>query len=148
MSDVQSSAYLNEILYDEEHFVIDENDYIKVVSYSVTPQQETIGSYTITYYPAQDGHKIVLPNMEQTVLNIWNESHVCTYYVLDVDNRRFKYPIGINPESYEDIELISASGHANKEIDLWDATSIVNAVVNITKKSIRCVPVQYSENYS
>ena len=148
LSETESSAYLGEILYDEEHFVIDPNDFIKVVSYSVTPTTETIGSYTITYYPAQDGHKIVLPNMEQTVLNIWNESHVCTYYVLDVNNRRFKYPIGINPESYDDIELISSHGHADKQIDLTDATSIINAVVNITKKSIRCVPVQYSENYS
>ena len=39
-------------------------------------------------------------------------------------------------------------GSVDKQIDYTDATSIVNAIVNATKQVIRCIPIQYSENYS
>lgn len=55
-------------------------------------QTETIGSYTITYYLATDGHKICLPDQETTVANIYNESGVAWYYILDTTNQRFKLP--------------------------------------------------------
>ena len=35
---------------------------------------ETVGSHTITYYEATDGHKIVLPDQEIVVQRIYNES--------------------------------------------------------------------------
>ena len=57
-----------------------------------TSQTETVGSYTITYYLATDGHKIVLPDQETTVQNIYNESGVAWYYILDTANQRFKLP--------------------------------------------------------
>ena len=53
---------------------------------------ETIGSYTITYYLANDGHKIVLPNMVTTIQNIYNATGSAWYYILDTDNKRFKLP--------------------------------------------------------
>ena len=53
---------------------------------------ETIGSYTIDFVLAPDGHKIVLPNMETTVSNIYDETGVAWYYVLDRVNDRFKLP--------------------------------------------------------
>lgn len=55
-------------------------------------QTETVGSYTITFYRATDGHKIVLANQEQTVDNIFNESGIAWYYILDTTNTRFKLP--------------------------------------------------------
>lgn len=58
----------------------------------ITPQTETIGSYTVTYYPATDGHKIVLASQEANVLNIYNETGVSWYYVLDTANKQFKLP--------------------------------------------------------
>lgn len=57
-----------------------------------TAQTETIGSYTITYYRANDGHKIVLADQEATVINIYNETGVAWYYILDTTNTRFKLP--------------------------------------------------------
>jgi len=57
-----------------------------------TDESETIGSYTIDYVLAPDGHKIVQPNMETTVANIYAESGVAWYYVLDRVNDRFKLP--------------------------------------------------------
>lgn len=58
----------------------------------ITPSTETIGSNTITYYKATDGHKIVLLNMEETVMDIYQEMGTAWYYVLDTTNRRFKLP--------------------------------------------------------
>ena len=58
----------------------------------IESRTETIGSYTITYYQAEDGHKIVLPAMEETVQNIYAESGVAWYYILDTTNQRFKLP--------------------------------------------------------
>lgn len=59
---------------------------------NITASTETVGSYTITYYQATDGHKIVLADQEPTVSNIYAESGVAWYYVLDTTNTRFKLP--------------------------------------------------------
>ena len=58
----------------------------------ITSSTETIGSYTITYYLAEDGHKIVMPDQETILQNIYTESGVAWYYVLDTTNTRFKLP--------------------------------------------------------
>ena len=58
----------------------------------ITATTETIGSYTITYYPCTDGHKIVLANQETTVMNIYDETGIAWYYILDTANTRFKLP--------------------------------------------------------
>ena len=55
-----------------------------------TATSETVGSYTISYYLADDGHKITTD--ETNVLNIYNESGVAWYYILDQSNQRFKLP--------------------------------------------------------
>ena len=65
---------------------------IELGSDAVTPTTETISGYTITYYPAEDGHKIILPDQETTAINIYNATGVAWYYVLDTDNTRFKLP--------------------------------------------------------
>ena len=58
----------------------------------VSASTETIGEYTITYYQAADGHKIVLPNQETMVSNIYSDTGVAWYYILDTTNQRFKLP--------------------------------------------------------
>ena len=63
-----------------------------LTSYSTTQKTETIGSYTITYYEAADGHKIILPDQIETATNIYNEFGTAWYYVIDIDNKRFKLP--------------------------------------------------------
>ena len=59
-------------------------------STSANISTETIGSYTISYILASDGHKITTD--ETTVANIFNESGVAWYYILDKANTRFKLP--------------------------------------------------------
>lgn len=58
----------------------------------ITAETETIGSYTVTFYRAADGHKICLADQEQTVLNIYNETGIAWYYILDTTNTQFKLP--------------------------------------------------------
>lgn len=57
---------------------------------SGTSKTETVGSYTISYVEAPDGHKITTD--ETTVVNIYNEIGTAWYYVLDITNQRFKLP--------------------------------------------------------
>lgn len=71
------------------HLRTSEGD-VNNVNVPITPQTETIGSYTITYYKADDGHKITAD--ETAVANIYNESGVAWYYVIDTTNQRFKLP--------------------------------------------------------
>jgi len=78
--------------YDEEDGYLNMGAVIESVSLQPAPRTETIGSYTITYWLATDGHKICLPDQETTVQNIYNESGVAWYYVLDTVNTRFKLP--------------------------------------------------------
>ncbi len=58
----------------------------------ITSETETIGSYTVTFYRATDGHKICLADQEQTVLNIYNSVGIAWYYILDTTNTQFKLP--------------------------------------------------------
>lgn len=58
----------------------------------VTASTETVGGYTVTFYRATDGHKIVLADQETTVSNIYTATGVAWYYVLDTVNTRFKLP--------------------------------------------------------
>lgn len=73
-----------------------------------TSQTETVGSYTITYVLATDGHKITTD--ETNVANIYNESGVAWYYVLDTANTRFKLPRE-NPAREELIQVVRAKGN-------------------------------------
>lgn len=87
----------------------------------VTPQTETVGSYTITFYEAEDGHKICLADQEATVLNIYNESGVAWYFILDTTNTRFKLPRE-NPAREELIQVIRAKGNGNN-LGLYNGTN-------------------------
>jgi len=73
-----------------------------------TSQTETVGSYTITYVLATDGHKITTD--ETNVANIYNESGVAWYYILDTSNQRFKLPRE-NPAREELATLLRAKGN-------------------------------------
>lgn len=75
-----------------------------------TATSETIGSYTISYYLADDGHKITTD--ESTVANIYNATGVAWYYVLDTVNQRFKLP-RINPDRETLLDVIPVQGGGN-----------------------------------
>lgn len=53
---------------------------------------DTIGDTTITYYLAQDGHKICLPDQESNLVALYEATGVAWYYLLDTENKQFKLP--------------------------------------------------------
>ena len=55
-----------------------------------TAVSETVGGVTISYYLADDGHKITTD--ETSVENIYTATGVAWYYILDTTNHRFKLP--------------------------------------------------------
>lgn len=57
-----------------------------------TLQTETVGGTTISFYLADDGHKICPATQESNVTAIYTATGVAWYYILDTDNTRFKLP--------------------------------------------------------
>lgn len=59
---------------------------------TIAPSVDTIGDITITYYLAEDGHKICLPDQEANISALYEQTGVAWYYILDTTNRQFKLP--------------------------------------------------------
>ena len=57
-----------------------------------TLRSETIGSTTIQFYLADDGHKICPASEESNVAAIYNATGVAWYYIIDTVNQQFKLP--------------------------------------------------------
>ena len=98
-----------------QHLVADIN--------GITPTTETVGSYTVTYYEGADKHKIVLPDQESVIQNIYAESGVAWYFILDTTNTRFKLP-RINIEREELLQTLRSKGNG-KTIGFTDGTTNV-----------------------
>lgn len=56
------------------------------------PYTETIGGITISYYLAEDGHKICPASEESDLSSLFETVGVAWYYLLDTANQRFKLP--------------------------------------------------------
>ena len=82
----------------------------------LTAETETVGSTEITFYRAEDGHKIVLADQESNVSAIYAETGVAWYYILDTENKRFKLPRDGNRFRLE----------ANKELLDWDKQETIS----------------------
>lgn len=67
-----------------EHLLADFSD--------TTAETETIGDITITFYRAEDGHKICLPDQESNIAALYEATGVAWYYILDTTNKQFKLP--------------------------------------------------------
>lgn len=57
-----------------------------------TLQTETIGATTVSFYLADDGHKICPDTQESNVSAIYTATGLAWYYILDTVNQRFKLP--------------------------------------------------------
>ena len=57
-----------------------------------TAETETVGNIEITFYRAEDKHKICLPDQEDKILALYNSTGVAWYYILDTANKQFKLP--------------------------------------------------------
>lgn len=64
----------------------------QLTSCIVEAQTETISGTTISYFRAQDGHKIVLDDQATNVASIYSATGIAWYYIFDDTNTRFKLP--------------------------------------------------------
>ena len=84
---------------------------------------ETVKGITINCVLADDGHKIILATDTETLANLetlYNETGIAWYYILDIDNTRFKLPrtqwnfVGLRPNGsiseYVEESLPNAKG--------------------------------------
>ena len=55
-------------------------------------EAETFSGVTVYFRRSPDGHKIVLADGEQDVINMYNTTGIAWYYILDTTNKRFKLP--------------------------------------------------------
>lgn len=53
---------------------------------------EVLNDLTITYYIADDGHRICLADQEEVVDELYSTYGIAWYYILDTENSRFKLP--------------------------------------------------------
>ena len=64
----------------------------QLTSSIVESQTETVGGTTITYYRAQDGHKIVLADQATNAASIYSATGIAWYFIFDDTNTQFKLP--------------------------------------------------------
>ena len=57
-----------------------------------TPVTEVFNDITITYYIADDGHRICLADQEEAICELYFTFGIAWYYLLDTENSRFKLP--------------------------------------------------------
>ena len=57
-----------------------------------TPQSETIEGTTVTFYLADDGHKVALRTQESAIRTIYENTGIAWYYIVDTTNNLFKLP--------------------------------------------------------
>ena len=105
-----------------------------------TTQTETIAGTTITFYLADDGHKIVDSSQEANVGQIFLDTGVAWYYILDEINTRFKLPrtehgvVGVrgNVGDYVEAGLPNITGYIDVNGNpAWTATGVFRYTSNI-----------------
>ena len=58
----------------------------------VNTESETIAGITIQYSQAKDGHKIVTPDQEENIFELYRKTGIAWYYIVDTQNQQFKLP--------------------------------------------------------
>lgn len=86
-----------------------------------TAQTEIVDGITITFYLADDGHKIVDVANVSAVESLYSATGVAWYYILDTANQQFKLP-RLNPDSEELLTIIKAKGNGNA-LGLYNGTT-------------------------
>ena len=55
-------------------------------------ETDTVDDITITFYRAEDGHKICMADQEANIQSLFDATGVAWYYILDTENKQFKLP--------------------------------------------------------
>lgn len=93
----------------------------------LTIKTNTIGDITISYYQAEDGHKICLPDQESNISALYEATGVAWYYILDTENKQFKLPRSKH-NKYADTVPVVGTGKATGFTPINKAFSGNNAL--------------------
>ena len=81
------------------------NELVNEKNLTTKTSTDTINNITITYYRTPKGYKIVLPDMADNLVQLYENTGTAWYYILDTDNTRFKLPRNSRYESGTTTEL-------------------------------------------
>lgn len=101
-----------------------------------TTQTETIEGTTITFYLADDGHKIVDRSQEAAVQTIYENTGISWYYIIDRNNSLFKLPrsrfdiYGGSQVQAENMCLYFYAGNFAQSLDENNPTSPITGETN------------------
>ena len=93
-----------------------------------TTQTETIEGTTITFYLADDGHKIVERSQEAAVQTIYENTGMSWYYIIDRNNSLFKLPRA--RAQAENMHLYFYAGNFAQSLDENNPTTPITGETN------------------
>lgn len=115
----QETPSVGDYVYQSSYATQTEDTIISVGNVLPTPETETIAGITISFYTADDGHKLVLPDQESNVTAIYNATGVAWYYIIDTTNQRFKLPRSSHNKYTTELGVIGTG----KTLGLTDGTN-------------------------
>lgn len=82
--------------YGDSFYAMSGGSLVSIPNYPVltndTLKTDTFGDIAITYFLAEDGHKICFPDQEEQIIALYETSKSADYFILDFTNKRFKLP--------------------------------------------------------
>ena len=82
--------------YGDSFYAMSGGSLVGIPNYPVltndTLKTDTFGDIAITYFLAEDGHKICFPDQEEQIIALYETSKSADYFILDFTNKRFKLP--------------------------------------------------------
>lgn len=89
------------------------NELVNEKNLTTEASTDTINDIIITYYRTPKGYKIVLPDMADTIAQLYENTGTAWYYILDTNNTRFKLPRNSRYESGTTTEKAGDFGAEN-----------------------------------
>ena len=114
------------------------NELVNEKNLTTETSTDTINDITITYYRTPKGYKIVLPDMADNLVQLYENTGTAWYYILDIDNTRFKLPrnsryeSGTTTDNAGDFEAETLTNSTNNEINLNHITQFLYFYVGNT----------------
>ena len=114
------------------------NELVNEKNLTTETSTDTINNITITYYRTPKGYKIVLPDMADNLIQLYENTGTAWYYILDIDNTRFKLPrnsryeSGTTTDNAGDFEAETLTNSTNNEINLNHVTQFLYFYVGNT----------------
>ena len=95
---------------------------------------DTIGDVTITYYKSVNGLKICLPDQSDAIEQLYANTGVAWYYIIDTENKRFKLPRKVSETL--DLNTVAVVGNGNDIYWSFSKTTQNNKTLAVSAHSL------------